>query len=186
MRAFICADVSDPSIFHQALRHPLFASRCIRRADTQPLHYTLFFIGETDDDAVDAISRELDSICGRIKGFEVVYSGIGIFGGNSSPRVLWAGVHDDENLDRIIREISAKLAALGYMSEERASVPHVTLARFRCKPERQLVESIIEEYRNTEFGREKLTRVHLKRSILHPGGAEHVILHTSLLGGADH
>jgi len=73
---------------------------------------------------------------GRIKHpeFDLQIEGIGIFGSNKRPRVLWAGVRRDECLTLLHKKIVTAIESAGARVDDRQFRPHITLARIHKSP----------------------------------------------------
>ena len=100
------------------------------------LHLSLRFIGEVDgetaQDVVDALER-VDGVP-----FELSLGGVGHFGDRRRARVLWAGVRKSEPLAALRARVERALARAGLAPEGRRFSPHVTLARLKGVPVREL------------------------------------------------
>jgi 2'-5' RNA ligase len=99
--------------------------------EREQLHLTLRFIGEVDGRDAAAI----DDALGQIHGpkFTLELKGVGEFGGKT-PRALWAGVANADDVVHLQRKIETALQRIGIDAEERKFKPHVTLARLRAAP----------------------------------------------------
>jgi 2'-5' RNA ligase len=98
---------------------------------TARLHITVRFIGNADDARTDAIRAALEPPL-RVEPFDLVLAGSGAFPRAGAPRVLWAGVSaGGESLDKVEREVTARLQEVGVAPEPRDYRPHLTLARIR-------------------------------------------------------
>lgn len=99
-----------------------------RWQDDNQLHLTLRFVGEVDrhsaNDLADALSRIAFSP------FDIALSGIGCFDRKGHIDTLWAGVQPRSALENLHRKIDRTCVSVGLLSEERAYLPHITLARF--------------------------------------------------------
>ena len=95
------------------------------------LHLTVRFIGHADA----ARAAEIQAVMAtplETRAFELGFAGLGAFPPSGKPHVLWAGIAAGEaDLQRIEREVSARLATVGIPPEDRAYRPHLTLARIR-------------------------------------------------------
>ncbi len=93
----------------------------------EQLHLTLRFIGEVGG----AQARDIDDVLRQIHqpGFELVLRRTGFFLQRKQARVLWAGVEDDDALQKLHGKIQRGLSAIGLEPERRRYSPHVTLAR---------------------------------------------------------
>ena len=94
------------------------------------IHLTLAFLGDLDE---TRLGDALASAEGLDHGsFEVVLDQWGSFRG---ARVAWAGCRDaSKPLRNLQAEIAERLRARGFVLEDRAYTPHVTLARKVTRP----------------------------------------------------
>ncbi|GGA47664.1 RNA 2',3'-cyclic phosphodiesterase [Paenibacillus physcomitrellae] len=96
----------------------------------EDFHITVQFLGDIHPAKVPEIQHALSTAAAGIAPFRVKLAGTGIFGRPVQPRVLWAAVKEGrEGLDRLHAAVTANLAPLGFIPEERPYSPHVTLAR---------------------------------------------------------
>lgn len=100
-----------------------------RWVDQENYHITLRFIGDVDHAVAAEVTDALDRLT-HSEGFRVRLSHLGSFGG-SKPRALYAGVENNEALQRLQAAQERVLQMLGLEPEGRKFVPHVTLARLR-------------------------------------------------------
>jgi 2'-5' RNA ligase len=95
-------------------------------------HVTLRFLGEVDDETVPAVVAAARSAAAGAERGYVSLEGLGAFPHQARARVLWAGITDPSSAAaRLAGALGAMLVPLGFEPEERAYVPHLTLARFR-------------------------------------------------------
>jgi RNA 2',3'-cyclic 3'-phosphodiesterase len=133
-RTFIAVEL--PNAARVALQaHITRLSRALPRVRFQSpesLHLTLAFLGELDDEQVDAATQAAIVAASTVSPFTLTVAGLGIFGPPSAPRVLWCGVGGDvPALLRLQAALADRLAAAGFPREERPFAPHLTLARFK-------------------------------------------------------
>lgn len=93
------------------------------------LHLTLRFIGEVDRHRGGDIHAALGGI--HHPPFEIALSGIGAFERRGQPDAVWAGVTPHEPVKALHKKIDAALVRVGIAPDERAYVPHITLARLK-------------------------------------------------------
>jgi 2'-5' RNA ligase len=93
------------------------------------LHLTLRFIGEVDRHLGDDIHAALGGI--HHAPFEIALNGIGAFDRHGRPEAVWAGVGPHEPLKTLHKKIDAALVRAGIAPDERAYLPHITLARLK-------------------------------------------------------
>lgn len=95
-------------------------------------HLTLRFIGEVDGPVVEDIAECLRAVTAPPLNLQL--DGVGYFGDRRRPRVLWAGVAANPDLNALQGRIERRLQGIGIAAESRRYHPHVTLARLRDTP----------------------------------------------------
>ncbi|ANS74257.1 hypothetical protein AWM70_06390 [Paenibacillus yonginensis] len=142
----------------------------------EDFHITVQFLGDINPAKVPEIQQALTTAATGITPFPVKLAGTGIFGRPVQPRVLWAAIREgNKELERLHAAVTANLAPLGFIPEERPYSPHVTLAR-------QFLPGQLEAGANlqaveTEFGSWKadsvvLYRTRMGRQPMYEGVAE--------------
>lgn len=91
------------------------------------LHLTLRFIGEVDRHTAADISAALATV--NVVPFTLSLDGIGSFDRRGRIDALWVGVSPRAPVANLAKRIDAALARVGFPSETRAFVPHITVAR---------------------------------------------------------
>lgn len=114
-----------------AIRHRLLAamggiSGARWQSDDQ-LHLTLRFIGEVDRHQAGDVHAALGSI--RHAPFDLSLNGIGSFDRRGILDTVWVGVTPQEQVKALHRKVDAALARVGLPPDERAFLPHITIAR---------------------------------------------------------
>src|SRR5690242_6218755 len=98
--------------------------------DPASLHITLAFLGELDDERLDAATQAAASTAGGHAPFTLRLAGLGTFGSARSPRVIWVSLAGEKaRLLSLQAALANDLAARGFLREERPFSPHLTLAR---------------------------------------------------------
>jgi len=93
------------------------------------LHVTLVFLGDTAAERIPSLEAAVSAVALHHAPFPLRFGGAGTFGGRGA-RVLWGGLTGDvAPLVTLQRDLAAALEPLGYLPEERAFTPHLTLAR---------------------------------------------------------
>ena len=139
------------------------------------LHVTLKFIGNVVPEKLHGIRAALAGVRSE-RPLELCFRGLGFFPDGKRPRVVWAGVVGSQNLGALAADVDRSLAGLGVPSEQRAFIPHLTLAR--CEPGAISPGSrvAIEKDAARDFGDLRATEFHLIESKLKPSGAEYTTL----------
>ncbi|WP_334128030.1 RNA 2',3'-cyclic phosphodiesterase [Sneathiella sp.] len=95
-------------------------------------HVTLAFIGEVQGPMMMDISLALGKI--RYPAFDLDIEGVGVFGNNRRPRLLWAGVRPTPEITLLHQKIVTAIESVGARVDERRFHPHITLARVHKSP----------------------------------------------------
>jgi 2'-5' RNA ligase len=98
----------------------------------EQLHLTLRFIGEVDRHGAADIGAALGTI--HHSRFTLSLDRIGQFDKRGRAEALWVGVTPQEAVEGLKRKIDQALIRVGVVPEQRAYLPHITLARFSRKP----------------------------------------------------
>jgi RNA 2',3'-cyclic 3'-phosphodiesterase len=135
------------------------------------LHITLWFLGDVPQPPLQAFGAPLS-----VAPFEVGVRGVGVFPSSGPPRVLWMGVSPGAaELAEAHALLTARLVPLGFTAERRAFHPHLTLARVRTAPRRDVAAALrqIAHGPAPSAGRCLVDAIALFRSRLSPRGASY-------------
>lgn len=113
------------------------------------IHLTLKFFGNIALDRIPKISAATTRATEQFSNFQIGIGNTGVFPRPSRAQVLWIGVSDPSGqLSALQKTFEDKCATEGFLKEDRAYKPHLTIARIR-KPEgsRQLADTHL----NTDF-----------------------------------
>lgn len=142
------------------------------------MHVTLKFLGNIPDESVWAIQ---DTLLARLEGREVIpatVQGTGAFPDASRPRILWVGVHsENQQLEQLAKDIDAWLSELGFASEKRPFHAHLTLGRVKHG-----ATDLLQGLEETVLGDCTIHEVVLYKSVLLRKGAEYTPLSRLPLG----
>ena len=98
----------------------------------EQLHLTLRFIGEVDRHGAADIGAALGMI--HHPRFTLALDRIGQFDKRGRTETLWVGVTPHDAVEGLKRKVDQALVRVGVAPEQRAYLPHITLARFSRKP----------------------------------------------------
>lgn len=120
----------------QAVREKLLAEMGgvshARWQSDQQLHLTLRFIGEVDRHLAADIVAALGMI--HHPRFRLSLDRIGQFDRRGRIDSLWVGVTPQATVEALKRKVDQALLRVGIAPEQRAYLPHITLARFNRRP----------------------------------------------------
>lgn len=156
----------------------------VRWVPAENIHLTVRFLGETEDERVPKLVRVLDEIVPQFDPAVVVIDRLGGFPNIRKPRVIWAGLAEDDNVERLTkmtRQIELAVRKLRFEPEKKGFKPHLTLGRVKDPKSVQTLASFIESYRFDPI-QVHLGRVVLFRSTLTPKGAVYERLHEVKMG----
>ena len=116
------------------LRGGLAGARWI---DAENYHVTLRFIGDIDDRTADEIADAMARV--RRREFDLQFSGLDSFG-TAKPHSIVARIAPSRALSELQAEQERIIQRIGLPPEGRKYTPHVTLARLRNTPHRDVAD----------------------------------------------
>lgn len=180
-RAFISTDIEPNERLISAIRELERARADLKIVKPDLLHLTLKFLGDTEESLVDEIAGRIASSTDGVKPFEISLKGMGAFPSLSNIRVVWVGIEDGAPLIEIARKLDSSLHDLGFERDKKGFVPHLTLARARSGRNIANVQELLRSNPATDFGRYKVDRILLKKSVLSPQGPTYSTVRELLL-----
>jgi 2'-5' RNA ligase len=141
----------------------------IKLVERENLHFTVKFLGEIPESAVEEIDKRMRTL--TLQRMEVGVRGLGAFPDARRPRVVWAGVSppDLASISSSGKQVIDALEGIGE-SDERGFHPHITVARVRSPRNLEALAFVIRERSAKEFGSSSITALKLKSSSLTPNG----------------
>lgn len=112
------------------LRGKLIRSN-INWVHTDNFHLTLKFLGDVDSRFIKSISMKLGHISNKYRVFDVYLESLGCFGTVSRPGTIWIGCKPHLELSGLHNSVNKSLEELGFDSEKRTFLPHITLGRVK-------------------------------------------------------
>ena len=142
------------------------------------MHLTLKFLGNTTQGSIDNLNEALFNAVKSAKVINLSISGTGAFPVKGRPNVLWLGIKGDiDELKQLTVNINNSLEPLGFITEKREFLPHVTIARIKSN---QKKIPNISNYLNTTFTElpMKIVKISLVQSESFSKGTFYTILGT--------
>ncbi|MBT4865183.1 MAG: RNA 2',3'-cyclic phosphodiesterase [Planctomycetaceae bacterium] len=174
-RLFIAVKIAPSRPLRKIVARLGMLGRIVKPIDADNLHLTLKFLGETELALTPQISQCVEAAAAEHESFSMQLVGLGAFPHVRRPSVVWVGLQGAEPLVEIASELERLLQPLGFEQERRAFHPHVTVARIRSKPPRELA-TVLETEQSTEFGSADVTSVELYQSELRSAGPRYTVL----------
>ena len=157
----------------------------VRWVRPEGIHLTLKFLGEVEEDRIEAIEHKAGEVVQGIRPFTVEIKGGGGFPTAKNPRVIWIGVEDHSGmLKHLQTRIEAGMAELGFTQEKRGFTPHLSVGRLRSGKGSKTVSQAIDVIKTSDLGSLEVREIILFRSHLKPTGAEYTKLGSFLLEAA--
>lgn len=142
-------------------------------------HFTLQFLGHTEEAAVAPLQAALRAAASARAPFAIALEAAGAFPNQHHARVVWVGVAAGAvELSALADGVTRATAALGFAAEARAFQPHLTVARLKrpASVERTLAAMTFSEVRQA------VRNIVLYRSHLAQSGARYEALARFPLG----
>jgi 2'-5' RNA ligase len=167
-RLFVAIDI--PERIKDDITATYVALPGARWVDEAHLHLTLRFIGEVPGDVADRIANALRPVTGV--SFSLTMKTVGFFPPRREPRILWAGVAENEELMRLQARIEHCLTSIGIDPDDRKFHPHVTVARLNGTPIHKVAQYVTHHslFVTEQFS---VSAFHLYESFLQKEGAHH-------------
>jgi len=167
MRVFVAIEISSDKIINSISKFQSEININAKPIEPHNLHFTLQFLGEISEDAVEKVTTALNSV--KFSSFIVNLKGIGVFPTLKFSRIIWVGT--DENGGNLLIELAKKvenaLKPLGF-SVDKLFKPHITV--FRIKNKIGDIGKEMDKFRLIDFGAQEITGFKLKQSILSSKG----------------
>jgi 2'-5' RNA ligase len=156
----------------------------IRWVAASNIHLTLKFLGDVSLSNLNILTDMIDTEISGHHQFDISVGGSGAFPNIRQPRIVWVGVEAPPELTAIQNGIESTISRLGYIREERAFSPHLTLGRVSRNATSQdvkVISKVLEANRVGFLGATCVEKVYLYRSDLQPNGAVYTQIFSSSL-----
>jgi 2'-5' RNA ligase len=189
VRVFVAVDLSSEALkeLEKFIGELIVKRWPVRWEVSSKLHITLFFVGWVDEEKIEEIKDVVEKGIRGIGSFSIRMGKFGVFPDFIQPRVIWLGIKGDQpELVRLQKEIAKQLVGVGFESEKRAWVPHLTIGRVKKEARRKAKKELGRQLQKLEINPAKLRRevnefqeislineVVVYQSILKPTGSEY-------------
>ncbi len=167
MRTFIAVEIHNDEVLNGITKIQSEFMIKATAVNKQNMHFTLLFLGEIDEKTAEDVKKELSTI--SFRPIEVKFTHIGTFPNPRFPRIVWIGIDKvaSEQLVDLATQVGKKLEPLGFKSDKPFK-PHLTI--FRIKNNVGDISQTLEKFKAVDLGKEVITELKLKQSILTPNG----------------
>jgi 2'-5' RNA ligase len=181
MRLFIAIELSN-SIRQKLSKQienldSILVPSSVRWVKASGIHLTLKFLGETQDDRIEAIKNLLARTVTDFSPFIFHVGEFGCFPNKRRPRVLWVGIQEKSGvLVQLHNRIESEFRQIGFKPENRPFRGHLTLGRIKkniSSDSRKQLASQLNRIHIGDLGSQEVIEITLMRSILRPTGAEY-------------
>jgi len=123
--------IRPPAPIRQLLLAAMGGISGARWQSDDQLHLTLRFIGAVDRHLAGDVHAALGGV--HHPPFALALNGLGCFDRRGFPDSVWAGVTPQEEVKALHKKVDAALLRVGVVPDERAFLPHITIARMNRK-----------------------------------------------------
>lgn len=180
IRTFIAIKITPQQKLQELASRLKFALKeeTIKWVETDNLHLTLRFLGETTSDQVHAIGNVLEKLKEKFQPFQFQLRGVGYFKRNNQPSVLFLKIESDQILKQLAKEIENEITNLGFKNETRNFKPHLTLARIKFVKNSNAFYSLVDDFKEKDIQVVEASEILFYQSILSSSGPEYKPLKT--------
>jgi 2'-5' RNA ligase len=142
----------------------------VKWTNTDNIHITLLFLGNTEEKQIRIISNILRDTCEGFGKFELMIKGSGVFKSINDPRVIWAGIEPSEKFNKLNGLIKSDLKTAGIILDEHPFKPHLTFGRIKYLNQVNYIKELTDKYSSIEIQKIPVNEVILFESILLQAG----------------
>ena len=151
----------------------------IRWTAPEQIHLTTNFLGYIEHARLEDFFAALQTVSESCPAHSLRVASVGAFPSAKRARILWAGLSGEvEALQHLKSSLDQVLQPLGFVPEERAFHPHLTIARVGLlnSRERRNVGECIAALATVPFGEWRVKKIDFMQSVLSPQGAKYELL----------
>lgn len=142
----------------------------IRLVPDENLHVTLKFAGSIEESKLAAIEGVMKQVAAQHEPMSLQSRGMGFFKNS-----IWVGIEENQQLSKLAADLNLACVPLGIAQEEKAYLPHVTVARL-AKGAKSAVSQELDEFAGKSWGELLVSRICLYRSDTLPEGARYTVI----------
>ena len=143
----------------------------VKWVTAENFHITIKFLGNVEEDRLEAISKAMRSVAEETAPFDTHLSGTGAFPRIARPNVIWIGISAGaDRFNKLAGRLDEALQELGFPREERGFSPHMTLGRSRSPRGAEQLRRSIEQMREEDAGSFRVESIALMKSEFRQNG----------------
>ncbi len=175
IRSFLAFDV--PKDVRQKLARLIvdFSKRetDVRWLSAENMHVTMKFFGDVEEALLMGdISKAIETVTSQTQAIPLECSGVGVFPNWKYPRVIWAGfLGDADPVLNLKSHLDEALAPFPLKQDARAFRLHLTIGRAKEIKGTGLLMTLINELGPINFGRVRIDKLTLYKSVLTKEGS---------------
>ncbi len=154
----------------------------IKWVEPHNIHLTLKFFGETPENKIDDICGILDEVAVRLDPFKLHLKDIGIFGSSYNPRVIWFGMQNSFDIERLANDVLDGVEEIGWERDRQNFRPHVTVGRIKFINNKRFFQQTIDKFKNVDLQTIPVKNFYLIESKLRPQGPVYEVVEEFRLG----
>ena len=154
----------------------------IRWVKEDNFHFTLKFLGETEELLIAKIINTLENISLNTQPIKLKIGNMGIFGSRYNPRVIWAGIENSTQIDEFVNKILNKLDEAGFKRDRQNFVPHITVGRIKNVNNKEHLKNTIDKYKTSLYQEDTINKIYLFESVLRSDGPIYKVIKKIKLG----
>ncbi len=175
-RSFIAVEIDATEEIRTFIRDVEATDANINMVDPDKIHITVKFLGDVDEDIVPAIGEKVRFVLEDRGPFVLNLKGVGAFPSLDYMKVVWIGTDEKEEFSEIAHRMEEELVALGFDREQRSFSPHITVGRVKGGRNKNRLRAVLDDYREHDFGKQKVNKLKLKKSELKREGPEYTTI----------
>ncbi|MBU0457724.1 MAG: RNA 2',3'-cyclic phosphodiesterase [Nanoarchaeota archaeon] len=142
------------------------------------LHFTLKFLGDVNEGKIESIKDILLKI--KQEHFSISLEKIGVFPNLERINVVWIGIKDSK-LISLMKQVDELLNYIR-KNEHQTEIPHLTIARVKSGKNKELLQNVLAENKDLDFGEMVVDKFILYESELTSEGPVYNVLEEIMLG----
>jgi RNA 2',3'-cyclic 3'-phosphodiesterase len=134
--------------------------------DPANIHLTIKYLGDTADDKIPNIIETAKIIAENQNPFVIKARGVKIFGSSYNPKIIWANVEENKNIQDLYKHLQNALLPFNIEKDKQNFVPHITLGKIKQIKNTKSFQKLINAFRSNRFIKEEMKGFYLLESIL--------------------